>query len=70
MTTYYLTRDADPRFVPEDTMGPKNGIDESDIDRLGLREKLDAYLAPPKQADKPADKMIRKPADKQGAPHA
>jgi len=61
MATYFLTRDG--RFVPEDTPGPKNGIDESDIDRLGLREKLEAFLAP-KQATRAADKMVRKPADK------
>ena len=67
MTTYYLTRDADPRFVPEDTVGPKNGIDEVDIDRLGLREKLDAYLAPPeppKAMPAPSDKALKRPADK------
>ena len=71
MTTYYLRRDRSA-FVPEDVMGPKNGIDETDIDRLGLRELLDAYLAPPsppepepvKAMPAPANKALRKPANK------
>ena len=75
MPTYYLRRDRSA-FVPEATMGPKNGIDESDIDRLGLRDLLDAFLAPaaspepepepPKMAPRAADKMVRRHADKRG----
>ena len=51
-------------------MGPKNGIDETDIDRLGLRELLDAFLAPPtppepvKSMPAPANKALKKPHDK------
>ena len=74
MTTYYVNADWSA-FVPEGSTSAAFGVSESDVDRLGLREKLDAFLAPPapkpipepeppKQAKRPADKMTRGHQDK------
>jgi hypothetical protein len=55
-----------PRWRP----GIAFGVDETDIDRLGLRGALDAFLTAPadepeaKEAPKPEDKAVRKPATK------
>lgn len=66
--TYFLDIHGD--FVPEGSVAAAFGVAEADIDRLGLREKLDAFLAPPpapeppKQAKRAADKMLRAHDDK------
>ncbi len=63
--SYYVTADWS-RFVPEGDSEARYGVAPVDIDRLGLREALDAFLAPPpvKQLAKPADKAMKRPADK------
>ena len=68
--TFYVNADWSA-FVPEGSTSAAFGVSESDIDGLGLREKLDAFLAPPapepeppKQAKRPADKMVRAHDDK------
>lgn len=64
--TVYVTADWS-RVVREDDPEAAFGVDESDVEALGLRERLDAFLAPPeppKQAPRPADKMVRRHADK------
>jgi len=70
--TFYVNADGSA-FVPEGSTKAAFGVSESDIDRLGLREKLDTFLAPPapkpipeplKQAKRPADKMVRAHDDK------
>ena len=70
MRTFFINADWSA-FVPEGSTSAAFIVSESDVDRLGLREKLDAFLAPPapkpeppKQAKRPADKMLRGHADK------
>ena len=67
MRTFYVNADWSA-FVPEGSTSAAFIVNESDIDRLKLRDKLDAFLAPPpeppKQAKRPADKMLRGHADK------
>ena len=68
MRTFYVNADWSA-FVPEGSTSAAFGVSESDIDRLGLRDKLRAFLAPPepepiKQAKRPADKMVRRHEDK------
>lgn len=74
MRTLYVNADWSA-FVPEGSTSAAFGVSESDVDRLGLREKLDAFLAPApperapepeplKQAKRPADKMLRAHSDK------
>jgi hypothetical protein len=63
----FITADR-KRFVPEGDPDAAFGVAPVDVDRLGLREALDAFLAPepepPKQANRPADKMVRVHSDK------
>ncbi len=69
--SYYVTADWS-RFVPEGDAEARFGVAPVDVDRLGLREALDAFLAPAppppepatKQAERPADKAMKRPADK------
>jgi hypothetical protein len=73
--TFYVNADWSA-FVPEGSTSAAFGVSESDIDRLGLRDRLDAFLAPPapperapepeppKQSKRPADKMLRGHDDK------
>jgi len=69
VTTYYVNADWSA-FVREGSPSAAYGVSDADIDRLGLRDKLDAFLAPApepeplKQAKRPADKMLRAHADK------
>jgi len=69
MTTYFVNADWSA-FVPEGSTSAAFGVSEADVDSLGLREKLDAFLAPapepepPKQAKRAADKMVRIHEDK------
>ncbi len=68
--SYYVTEDWS-RFVPEGDPEARYGVAPVDIDRLGLREKLEAYLNPPrvpeKMAERPLDKAMKRPADKGGS---
>ena len=60
--SYYVTADWS-RFVPEGDPEARYGVAPVDIDRLGLRERLEAFLEPPvKQASKPLDKAVKRPA--------
>jgi hypothetical protein len=66
--TVYVTADWS-RVVREGDPEAAFGVSEADIDRLGLREKVNALEAPPepeppKRLPRPADKMIRRHADK------
>ena len=67
MTTYFVNADW-TAFVPEGSTSAAFGVAETDVERLGLREQLDAFLAPepepPKQAKRAADKMVRAHQDK------
>lgn len=59
MTSYHATKDWS-RIVREDDPEAAFVVAPADIDRLGLREALDAFLAPPAPA-RPADKRRRFP---------
>ena len=61
----YITADR-KRFVPAGDPEAAFVVAPVDIDRLGLREAYDAFIAPPptKQAKRPADKMLRARSDK------
>ena len=65
----YVTADWS-RFVEEGSPEAAFGVAHVDIDRLGLREAYERFIAPepvapsPKEAAKPADKAARKPRNK------
>jgi hypothetical protein len=63
----YVTADWS-RFVREDNPEARFGVAPVDIDRLGLREAYERFIAPepvtPKEAPKPADKALHKSANK------
>ena len=59
--SYYVTADWS-RFVREDDPEARFGVAPVDIDRLGLRARLDAFLTPATPA-RPADKRRRFPPD-------
>jgi len=60
----YVTADWS-RFVEEGSPEAAFGVAPVDIDRLGLREAYERFVAPSaKEADKPADKAVRKPRNK------
>ena len=65
MATLYVTADK-KRFVPAGDPEAAFGVAEADIDRLGLRDAYDEFTKPkkPKAMPKPADKAVRKHADK------
>lgn len=59
--SYYVTKDWQ-RFVPEGDPEAAFGVAPVDIDRLGLRERFDAFRNPPAEGSpRPADKRRRFP---------
>ena len=64
MATLYVTADR-KRFVPAGDPDAAFGVAPVDIDRLGLRDAYDEFNKPKaKKMPKPADKAVRKHADK------
>jgi hypothetical protein len=59
----YITADR-KRFVPEGDPDAAFGVAPVDVDRLGLREALDAFLNPPVQPEPEAPKQAKQHADK------
>ena len=66
----YVTADWS-RFVDEGSVEARFGVAPVDIDRLGLREAYERFIAPkpepapsPKMQRRPANKMARRPSDK------
>lgn len=67
MAILYVTADW-KRFVPEGDPDAAFVVSPSDIDARGLRDAYDEFIRPkadpPKQAKRPADKMLRAHSDK------
>ena len=58
--SYYVTADWQ-RFVPEGDPAARYGVAPDDIDRLGLRPALDAFMDAGRSSPRPADKRRRFP---------